>query len=503
MTVPAITPLPPAPTRADAPSDFTARADAFVAAQVAMVDELNGAIDFINQRAVDADSGASSASESSDTAGQHAQAAASQAGLAATERQSAEIAAGQAQVFAAAAGAAIGLPAFEGKGGKYVRIKPDETGVDYGTPGFEVGDILVTARDPGPTYLPATAGIYLQSAWPALAELLGTVPDNPTAPWAPVSAGLSFYDGAGPATDGLGIWMVGSRTGGLTISLDNGLTWGTTTVGSVNTSSLCALGGGKWLLFASSVGYVSTNNGASWTVLAGLAFSAVTVYATESNGAGVVIAAAGNTGTTKAMRSADNGVTWSPIDPGFGSDNILALCNDGADVWVAGSSAGKLSRSSDGGLTWSLVTPTGIPASTPINDLACDQNNVIIAVGGSGTASRSLDNGLTWAALTPGVGTDSLNGVATDGQGSWYLTGGGSTRFSANNGTSWVSSTVGFASRRKLAVGNDRTWVMSGNSGVARLFPYTYDPTTQFKNVNHDTGSEQLSAYIKATEVSL
>ena len=41
MTVPAITPLPPAPTRADAPSDFTAKADAFVADQYRWSVEFN------------------------------------------------------------------------------------------------------------------------------------------------------------------------------------------------------------------------------------------------------------------------------------------------------------------------------------------------------------------------------------------------------------------------------------------------------------------------------
>ena len=64
MTAPVITPLPPAPTRADAPSDFTAKADAFVAAQVGMVAEFNASAEFVDQRAADADASAQAAAAS-------------------------------------------------------------------------------------------------------------------------------------------------------------------------------------------------------------------------------------------------------------------------------------------------------------------------------------------------------------------------------------------------------------------------------------------------------
>jgi hypothetical protein len=64
MTAPVITPLPPAPTRADAPSDFTAKADAFVAAQVGMVTEFNASAAFVDQRAIDADASAQAAAAS-------------------------------------------------------------------------------------------------------------------------------------------------------------------------------------------------------------------------------------------------------------------------------------------------------------------------------------------------------------------------------------------------------------------------------------------------------
>lgn len=64
MTVPVITPLPPAPSRSDAPSDWTAKADARVAAETLMVPEMNTSVAFVNQRAIDADASATAAAAS-------------------------------------------------------------------------------------------------------------------------------------------------------------------------------------------------------------------------------------------------------------------------------------------------------------------------------------------------------------------------------------------------------------------------------------------------------
>lgn len=73
MTVPVIPPMPPAPTRADAPGDWTAKADARVAAETQLVPQINTSVAFVNQRALDADA---RAVDSAASAAQSAQAAA-------------------------------------------------------------------------------------------------------------------------------------------------------------------------------------------------------------------------------------------------------------------------------------------------------------------------------------------------------------------------------------------------------------------------------------------
>lgn len=98
MTLPAITPLPPAPARSDAPNDFSAKADAFAAALPGLVADINEAAGFIDQRAADAQQSA-------------------QAALNAV----------------AVAGSAGGIPALAGNAGKVLRINAQENAVFWDT----------------------------------------------------------------------------------------------------------------------------------------------------------------------------------------------------------------------------------------------------------------------------------------------------------------------------------------------------------------------------------
>ncbi len=170
MTVPVISPLPAAPTRADAPSDFTAKADAFVAAQVGMVTEFNASAAFVDQRAIDADASATASAGSASAAADSATSAADQVVLATEQAELAtsngqtqvqlaadqvtlaadqvalatqqavrsEDAADQAEIAAAAAGASAGLPALTGNANKALIVKQDESGVQFATVGAEL-----------------------------------------------------------------------------------------------------------------------------------------------------------------------------------------------------------------------------------------------------------------------------------------------------------------------------------------------------------------------------
>jgi hypothetical protein len=75
MATPQITALPDAPSRADAPTAFSTKADAFVAALPGFGDEANTVAEFCNAKAVAADSSATAAALSETNAAASAAAA--------------------------------------------------------------------------------------------------------------------------------------------------------------------------------------------------------------------------------------------------------------------------------------------------------------------------------------------------------------------------------------------------------------------------------------------
>lgn len=70
MPAPTITPLPTPPVRSDAPTDFSAKADAFVAALPVFGGQTNALAEFVDQRAADADTRATDSADSASAAAQ-------------------------------------------------------------------------------------------------------------------------------------------------------------------------------------------------------------------------------------------------------------------------------------------------------------------------------------------------------------------------------------------------------------------------------------------------
>ena len=71
-----------------------------------------------------------------------------------------------------AAAATINLPSITGQAGKF--LSNDGTAASWeDVPGAEVGDILITTRNPGSAFVRTDGAVYLQSAYPALFALIG------------------------------------------------------------------------------------------------------------------------------------------------------------------------------------------------------------------------------------------------------------------------------------------------------------------------------------------
>lgn len=153
MTIPQVTPLPPAPNRRQSRNDYPITADTWAAALGPYTDQLNAFAAELNPLV-----------PSLAAAGPNA--------------ARAEAAAQQAQTYAAAAGAAAGVPALVGNKGKALVVSQDEKTVQFGDVGQKIGDILITANDPGATYLPANGSVFGQSNFPELFKKIGIIGDT-------------------------------------------------------------------------------------------------------------------------------------------------------------------------------------------------------------------------------------------------------------------------------------------------------------------------------------
>lgn len=137
-TIPTVSTLPPAPTRADAPADFTTKADAFVAALPPLVTQVNGTVVAMNNLGSYLDQLKADVNGYKTAAAQSVTDAANQVTLATTQANNAQTSANQAagfrdsaQAAAAAAQSSAGLPAISGKADQMLSVNAAGNGVEY------------------------------------------------------------------------------------------------------------------------------------------------------------------------------------------------------------------------------------------------------------------------------------------------------------------------------------------------------------------------------------
>jgi len=220
-------------------------------------------------------------------------------------------------------------------------------------------------------------------------------------------------------------------------------------------------------------------------------------------------------GSTRVMRSTDNGVTWTPYNSTFiidvrttafvgqtyldyrttsvtGSGTGITArtwmaveLNDfrsiayGNSVWLAVASTGtnRVLRSTDDGVTWSAV------AAAEANEWqsVAYGNNVWIAVASTGTnrVMRSTDDGATWSAVAAAAANE-WQSVAY-GNNVWVAvasTGTNRVMRSTNGGTTWSAVAAAEANEwQSVAYGNN-VWVAVASTGTNRVMRSTNGGTT-------------------------
>lgn len=461
MAIPTINTLPEAPNRNDAPVDFTAKADAFVAALPPMVSQENAAITAINALAPSIESAGANA-DIAQTAAQTATAA------------------------AAAAGASAGIGPL-GNPGDSLQVNAARTGLIFGPNDGNVGDIRYGLKSPGSTWVPASAGIRSQISMPTLFAALGLLSPNVAQAWATVTPSPAItgttVDISSNQNSGVVIAVLAGTTGAAMRSTDYGATWAAITIPQLSTLTPTCITSdmaGAWYIGTTNGIIISRDDGVTW------------VASTTAVGSVSRIAAAAD-GTVIATPTATNTAIWVSIATYFGSTFIpittgatavhACVAHDGKGTWIVGAGT-QLRRSVDNGNSFSLLF-TAAAAPTAI---ATDKLGNWMTSGASASTGtyKSSDNGLTWNLLT--VPTAAITDI-TYGTGMFVFVRSVSPQigFLPTAGDSVIPTfpaTGVLASASRITSSGKGIFNVAdtANTNILRSIPtYGYDYTSQFK----------------------
>jgi hypothetical protein len=193
------------------------------------------------------------------------------------------------------------------------------------------------------------------------------------------------------------------------ISLDNGGSWATTTLGYGYDAAIAA--DGSYYVNEYDGVYRSTNHGATWS-LTGLNN---TVYPQLSNSLaagddGAIYASNGSASPFYCWRSVDHGATWSQTTVPYSS--VPRALFAGSPGQVVQGCYGGIAWSGDGGTDWSFWPDSRGVAYFKI---ARNSKGVLFAAGtlgyyGAGGISWSIDGGRSWLDYSDGLPSSGAGG---------------------------------------------------------------------------------------------
>lgn len=513
-TPPLLTPLPPAPLPTDAEAVFDAKAGASLTAQAVMVGEVNTALawqadsmatslDYKTQAANSATAAAGSASSASGSAEAAAKNGAAQVELATNQANNAAVSANSAQIAAVAAGAAAGLPSFIGKDAfDILRINASKNAVEWGKSGQSVGDILVTARAPGSTYVETNRATYLQSAYPDLYALIGPILDTDRSVVASASVNSSFPADSisgfyGIADSGTLMIALTTNVAFCYTSIDNGVVWVRRPTPFSNGYQIRYLNG----VFVASLSqngqsFYTTTDGVSWVIRNQIA--QVSYPNVRTVGELFLFYSQGSL----TYYTSPDGVVWTTRS-NFPNASFQLITNVGSYLCGFLSSTSIFYYTSDGFTWWNASVNPVAGAWYPATILY--KNGMYFSV-----SQNAADTGFYKSpSLTgPWSRTPSVF-VNADGSTSGFIGGASSIGneclvFVATGNNIWISNDLGFTwSNRSIASFSQFVFGLAGrflwsNGNLICNLPYrSYDPSTSFITPKVLAQITPLVTYIK------
>jgi hypothetical protein len=354
--------------------------------------------------------------------------------------------------------------------------------------GAKTGDLVVSAAAlPSPAYLPANDGVYLKSAYPALAAVMGKrVNQRFMAEPIPVPA-------LGPnlrATGASGSLQVLIWTGSLYVAVGNSgaivtspdaVTWTSRASGTTN-QLVDVIWTGSQFVAVGALGTILTSpDGITWTSRTSNTANSLSQVASN----GTTLVAAGASGT---LLTSPDGITWSVVTTGT-TQSLLVAFGNGIFLVVETGSSG-FGRVSSNGTTWTSITVPFTPTS-----LGWLPTNQIFAMGVLSSANIvTTQNGTSWSSsIAPQLGSASSffeieNVIVAVGSNNNF------TAVSYNRGATFVPKSLQpqLSSRSTY---NGSQVLMPVNTLILVYNVFNYDPVTQFTLPSIPTNN--IPAYYK------
>jgi hypothetical protein len=259
----------------------------------------------------------------------------------------------------------------------------------------------------------------------------------------------SAFDGAFRSTDGGESWT----------RVKSGLT--NAQVGAFATSSE-GNGTGNSKIFAGAGSlFVSTDDGANWSVVRAGAGTLSGFVPLAVSGATVV---AGTTYWKGGLfRSTDNGTNWSDVSAEFTNPQVRALIHSGAD-FIASTDEGTY-LSTNNGSNWQRVGSS--PGNRGATAFAVSHPYLFAGTYGGGVF-RSTDNGANWTAVNTGLSNLQVRTLLFSGVNLLAGTDWGGIFISTDNGTDWRESNAGLTNLcvYTLTVSGERIFAGTWLGGV-------------------------------------
>ncbi len=263
--------------------------------------------------------------------------------------------------------------------------------------------------------------------------------------------------------------FVGTQSGGVYVSRDNGTTWAEANNGMpysfVEIVSFVYTGGKLFAAIKYNGVYVSTDDGDSWQVSSnGLPGDQ---FEMQLAGDGDHIFLATDKGV---FHSGDAGANWSAINSGLTDLDVRSIFINGQTL-LCGTYNNGVFKSTLGSYNW-VSSNSGIPSSTFVLNFEGNDSKTFAGTSGEGVYV-SNDGGQNWTSSGSAASGYIIGDIEMNGSSLFCAIGSGEggVLFSPDLGASWSMKNEGFSDYPySTAIGSNTTTVFAALSGVGEIW---------------------------------